>query len=83
MAPLQGQGILSDQGSWQTGPGTCTHAYPELSSACQGYSSVSLVSDTYSHEGDMAGCGQLAGSLELLWRALPLLTHLLAWLSTF
>lgn len=77
MAPLQGQGILSDQGSWQTGPGTCTHAHPELSSACQGYSSVSLVSDTYSHEGDMAGCGQL------LWRALPLLTHLLAWLSTF
>lgn len=82
MAPLQGQGILSDQGSWQTGPGTCTHACTPraIQPYCQGYSPVSLVSDTCSHVGDMAGCGQLAGSLESPALAL---THLLAWLSTF
>lgn len=42
MAPLQGQGIPGDQGSWQAGPGTCTQAHPEPSPDCQGCHAVSV-----------------------------------------
>lgn len=79
MAPLQGQGILSDQGSWKAGPGTYT---PRAASWLPGLRPVSLVPDTCPRAGNgrLWVTGWLSGaSLE---SSGPALTHSLAWLST-